>query len=71
MDNVSCTDCNRDSLAFIMDPKEDKWGGWFGGCGDFVCTGMENMLLEDLSGHFLGYKGLIASNNQYIFTNPE
>jgi len=30
--NVKCTNCDRDGLAFLMEPLE-KWRGWFGGCG--------------------------------------
>lgn len=42
--NVKCTDCDYEALIFLMDPREG-WRGWFGGCGQIDCTGMENMLI--------------------------
>jgi len=27
-----------------MDP-DPEWRGWFGGCGEFDCTGLENVLI--------------------------
>lgn len=53
-----------------MEPKE-KWRGWFGGCGQFDCTGQENVIIQDLTGHFIGTAssptpGTIISNNELI-----
>lgn len=48
-----------------MEPRE-KWRGWFGGCGQFDCTGLENMIIQDLTGNLLGYEGTIISNNESI-----
>jgi hypothetical protein len=42
--NVSCTNCDEDGKVFIMEPRE-AWRGWFGGCGQFDCTGMKNVLI--------------------------
>lgn len=42
--NVKCTECEKDGYIHIMEPRE-KWRGWFGGCGQFDCTGLENMLI--------------------------
>lgn len=41
---VTCTNCEEDAFAFIMDPNPE-WRGWFGGCGDMDCTGLENVLI--------------------------
>lgn len=60
--DVSCEDCDFEALVYIMDPLED-WEGWFGGCGDFVCTGIENVLIQDLSGSLFGDKTTVISNN--------
>jgi len=30
------------------------------------CTGLENVLIQDLTGHFLGIKGSIISNNEDV-----
>ena len=43
--------------------------GWFGGCGDILCTGFQNYLVEDHTGTFFGSKGTIIANNSVIGTN--
>ena len=43
--------------------------GWFGGCGDIVCTGFNNYLIQDFDGGFLGTKGTIMPNNKAIGDN--
>jgi len=48
-----------------MEPRE-AWRGWFGGCGQFDCTGLENMIIQDLTGDLLGHQGTIISNNELI-----
>lgn len=35
---VTCNDCDEEGKIFLMEPKE-AWRGWFGGCGQFDCTG--------------------------------
>lgn len=42
--NVKCTNCHRDGMFYLMEPKV-AWRGWFGGCGQMDCTGLENMLI--------------------------
>lgn len=54
--NVSCDNCEKDALFKLEDPKA-MWRGWFGGCGDFDCTGLENLLIRDNTGTFLGKAG--------------
>lgn len=44
LSNVKCVDCDRSALLFLMEPR-DTWRGWFGGCGNMDCTGLENMLI--------------------------
>lgn len=43
--------------------------GWFGGCGDMVCTGFLNYLIRDHTGTFLGFKGVLMPNNSVIGAN--
>lgn len=44
LSNVKCTNCEKDGYIFIAEPRE-KWRGWFGGCGNMDCTGLENVLV--------------------------
>jgi hypothetical protein len=43
--------------------------GWFGGCGDLLCTGKQNYLITDWSGTFFGAPGTIIANNSVIGEN--
>jgi hypothetical protein len=61
--NVKCTNCHRDGLVYLIEPSANA-RGWFGGCGQFDCTGLENVLIQDLTGDFLGVEGTIISNNE-------
>jgi len=38
-----------------------KWIGWEGGCGDFQCTGMNNILIYDTDGKFFSAGGAAAA----------
>ena len=40
--------------------------GWFNGCGEFLCTGRENILLIDFTGSFLGKPSSVISMNELI-----
>lgn len=40
----SCTNCDFDSMAYFDAPKASEMG-WFGGCGDMLCTGRNNYLI--------------------------
>lgn len=53
-----------------MEPLQE-WRGLYGGCGNFDCTGLENVLIQDLAGDFLGHIGSIVSNNEDITMNSE
>lgn len=63
--NVKCTNCDKNALFRFLSPL-DAWRGWFGGCGEFDCTGHHNVLLVDFDGLFLQRKGAAFSNNQWI-----
>lgn len=41
---VQCLNCEMKSLFFIHDPNQN-YLGWFGGCGQNVCTGLQNFLV--------------------------
>lgn len=43
--------------------------GWFGGCGDILCTGRSNFVVTDFTGNFLGSPGTIIPNNRAIGDN--
>ena len=57
----NCTNC--DSNSYLSADKPNKaFLGWFGGCGDIVCTGFENYLVNDWTGTFFGTTGSIIPN---------
>ena len=46
--------------------------GWSGGCGNILCTGRNNYLIEDFSGTLFNTSGVILANNSWIGDNtPE
>ena len=51
--NTICKNCDDRSLFKFSDPS-DGGLGWFGGCGDFHCTGLENIVLRDVGGKLSG-----------------
>lgn len=66
--NCSCTNCDTSSYA-LCDPNLDNQLGWFGGCGDILCTGKQNYLIHDFTGSFFPFKGIIIPNNPTIGNN--
>jgi hypothetical protein len=40
--------------------------GWFGGCGQFECTGDYNILVHDQDGSLLGTPKQVISNNPWF-----
>ena len=66
--NSSCTGCDTQSYLYAPDPNPN-FMGWFGGCGDIVCTGFVNYLIQDFDGGFLGTVGTIIPNNKPIGDN--
>lgn len=67
--NTTCESCDAQSLIFIEDPKPN-WQGWFGGCGDFNCTGLRNVLVQDVDGSFFGSPVSAISMNTHIADAP-
>ena len=64
--NVQCLSCDVDARASLENPKA-QWFSWFGGCGDVInCSGLKNLIIQDLSGEFYGYPSTIISYNNSI-----
>jgi len=57
----NCTNCDSNSYLSANKPNR-AFLGWFGGCGDIVCTGFENYLVNDWTGTFFGTTGSIIPN---------
>lgn len=57
-----CSNCDNNSYLRAQDPDPNHIG-WFGGCGDIVCTGFHNYLIQDLNGTFFGSKATIIPKN--------
>ena len=66
--NVACNNCDTNSYL-LADKNDPNQIGWFGGCGDIVCTGRSNYLIIDWNGTFLGFRGTIIPNNTVIGSN--
>jgi hypothetical protein len=64
----TCSNCDRDSFVYC-DPPNPAHLGWFGGCGDILCTGKQNYLVSDFTGTFFGVNGTIIPNNSVIAAN--
>jgi len=62
----TCDNCTMESMAIFDAPKQSELG-WFGGCGDIVCTGKRNYLIEDHDGSLTGVSG----GGTFIPSNPE
>ena len=60
-----CTNCDTDSYLIAPAPSPSRLG-WFGGCGDILCTGFQNYLVQDHDGMFFGSKSTIVPNNSQI-----
>lgn len=63
-----CTNCDTDSFLIAPAPSTKRLG-WFGGCGDILCTGFQNYLVQDHDGMFFGSPGTIVPNNSMIAEN--
>jgi hypothetical protein len=50
--NVDCLNCDHESKINFRSPSK-SWLGWFGGCGEFLCTGPDNVIVHDWTGRFL------------------
>ena len=63
-----CLNCDADSYLRAPSPTPG-FIGWFGGCGDILCTGYENYLIQDWTGSFFGHTGTIIPSNDVIGNN--
>ncbi len=66
--NTTCVDCQLGAFAYFQPPNPHDLG-WFGGCGDILCTGMNNYFIQDHSGTMLPQKGILLANNSWIGDN--
>lgn len=66
--DCNCTNCDTGSYV-ISDAPDPSQLGWFGGCGDILCTGKQNYIITDWTGGFLGSPATIIANNSVIGNN--
>lgn len=57
-------------MAFFQPPSQAELG-WAGGCGNLLCTGLNNYLVHDHTGGFLPEPGILIANNSEIGDNSE
>ena len=53
-----CTNCDTESYLTAPSPNP-AFIGWFGGCGDIMCTGLVNYIVQDWTGTFFSQKGTL------------
>lgn len=63
--NTSCNNCDFNAIGRFDAPKRGELG-WFGGCGNMLCTGKNNYILEDHTGHLFNQTGVILANNSWL-----
>jgi hypothetical protein len=63
--NTVCNNCSIDALARFTPPLPEHMG-WAGGCGRIPCTGRNNYMIQDHTGHFLGTPSFLLANNTEI-----
>jgi hypothetical protein len=68
--NVVCNGCERTAMAYF-DPPAVTQLNWFGGCGRLFCTGKNNYLIHDHTGHLLGTPSILLANNSEIGNKTE
>ena len=68
LSNTRCNNCSLNAFAFFPRPAPNG-NSWFGGCGNIFCTGMNNYLIHDWDGDFLGQPGILLANNSVIGDN--
>lgn len=60
------SELSAESQVFrFLDPNENR-KGWFGGCGEFMCTGRKNVYVQDMDGKLLGATTSITSYNPEV-----
>jgi hypothetical protein len=55
----------------LFTPPIQAFLGWFGGCGSILCTGKNNYLIHDHTGHLLGSPSILLANNSEIGDKTE
>jgi hypothetical protein len=66
--NSTCVNCQQSAYA-KFDVSLASHIGWAGGCGDILCTGMNNYLIHDHTGTLFPFKGVLIANNSDIGDN--
>ena len=66
--NTTVINSDTSALGYYAPPLQRNFG-WFGGCGNLLCTGRNNYLMIDHDGGLLGFQGLIIPNNSAIGDN--
>jgi hypothetical protein len=51
--NTVCNNCSVGALARFTPPLPEHFG-WAGGCGRIPCTGKNNYMIQDHTGHYIG-----------------
>lgn len=62
--NSTCNNCQQSALGYFTAPPAlltDVYG-----CGNFACTGLNNYIIQDHTGDFLGFNGTLLANNSWI-----
>lgn len=62
LSNTTCNNCSAKAWAKFTPPNANHLG-WFGGCGNLLCTGKNNYIIMDHTGHFLGSPSFLLANN--------
>lgn len=66
----NCPAPNSDTSSYLTAiTPNNAFLGWFGGCGDIVCTGFQNYLVQDHTSDTFGFMGTIIPNNSVIAAN--
>jgi len=55
----------------LFTPPDQNSLGWSGGCGSILCTGKNNYLINDQTGHLLGSPSVLLANNSVIGDNTD
>jgi hypothetical protein len=64
----NCTNCDSNSYV-LADAPDPSMLGWFGGCGDIICTGKHNYQITDWTGGFFPSPATVIGNNSVIGGN--
>ena len=64
LNNTSCNSCEATAYGYFTAPPALNTESM--GCGNFACTGLNNYIIQDHSGQFLGFNGTILANNSWI-----